>query len=137
MKTLSRAMIYSLLLRLPRAQELIKHPNNYNHQIYLNLIFLRKVLYKVQQMLCSSKCQNFQVQSKKLIKYLNKTKYPNLKLRRLSKFWWNWKMNWKMRQRRLNNASILMMMILSLKEWLEKLYIWSNNSIHKFQSLKY
>lgn len=137
MKTLSRAMIYSLLLRLPRALELIKHLNNNSHQINLYLIFLRKVLYKVQQMLCSNKCQNFQVRLKKLIKYLSKTKYPNLKLRRLSKFWWNWKMNWKMRQRRLNNASILMMMILSLKEWLEKLYIWSNNSIHKFQSSKY
>ena len=137
MKTLSRAMIYSLLLRLPRALELIKHLNNNSHQINLYLIFLRKVLYKVQQMLCSNKCQNFQVRLKKLIKYLSKTKYQNLKLRRLSKFWWNWKMNWKMRQRRLNNASILMMMILSLKEWLEKLYIWSNNSIHKFQSSKY
>ena len=137
MKTLSRAMIYSLLLRLLRALELIKHLNNNSHQINLYLIFLRKVLYKVQQMLCSNKCQNFQVRLKKLIKYLSKTKYPNLKLRRLSKFWWNWKMNWKMRQRRLNNASILMMMILSLKEWLEKLYIWSNNSIHKFQSSKY
>ena len=137
MNTLSRAMIYSLLLRLPRALELIKHLNNKSHQINLYLIFLRKVLYKVQQMLCSNKCQNFQVRLKKLIKYLSKTKYPNLKLRRLSKFWWNWKMNWKMRQRRLNNASILMMMILSLKEWLEKLYIWSNNSIHKFQSSKY